>query len=486
MVAMAQSKANGQGGGLVPAAGGAVAIPTLLGRSAQRIPVGGRIRAGIKVLTRRAAESGQAREIYDAGVAQGKGFDAIERELAAALPDLKNPLTPKNVPYFTVRGEDFPNPELARQIMDLYAEDRGDGVQRLYRFPVVFPADAWQNVMPHELVTWTSSERRFWSEYSEDGQTRYCKTYEQPPAPGAGRRVVRIFGGRKVTLRAENNGLCDPESCVEYQGKKCNLSGRFIFFVPGIKSISAFELPTNSFYAMQAAIEKFQTIGFMRGGRISGFLDGQRTPFYISKRLVEVSRIDEEGRPTRVAQWLIELEAPVDPTALLRHDEDLDALELRAADAANVLQGHGGGKSTVQVVSEDGVIEVASSAPVVEQAGERGHGSSSASAVTGPMAPARAEPARPVQPKRGDAPPSVRVAAADAGAEAKEVAWLFDAAAALGVDAERYERYATKRWGQGWKKAAGGRKRALEDITPFQDDGDGFVEKVKGELEVWA
>ena len=79
-----------------------------------------------------------------------------------------------------------------------------------------------------------------------------------PPAPGAGRRVVRIFGGRKVTLRAENNGMCDPESCAEYQGKKCNLSGRFIFFVPGIKSISAFELPTNSFYAMQAAIEKFQ------------------------------------------------------------------------------------------------------------------------------------------------------------------------------------------------------------------------------------
>ena len=487
MVAMAQSKANGQGGGLVPAAGGAVVIPTLLGRSAQRIPVGGRIRAGIKVLTRRAAESGQAREIYDAGVAQGKGFDAIERELAAALPDLKNPLTPKNVPYFTVRGEDFPNPEVARQIMDLYAEDRGDGVQRLYRFPVVFPADAWQNVMPHELVTWTSSERRFWSEYSEDGQTRYCKTYEQPPAPGAGRRVVRIFGGRKVTLRAENNGLCDPESCAEYQGKKCNLSGRFIFFVPGIKSISAFELPTNSFYAMQAAIEKFQTIAFMRGGRISGFLDGQRTPFFISKRLVEVSRIDEEGRPTRVAQWLIELEAPVDPTALLRHDEDLDALELRAADAANVLQGHGGGTSTVQVVSEDGVIEVASPSPVVEQAGERGQRPSGASTASRPAAPpARAEPARSAQPKRGEAPLAGRSAAADAGVEAKEVAWLFDAAAALGVDAESYERYATKRWGQGWKKAAGGRKRALEDLTPFQDDGAGFVEKVKGELEVWA
>ena len=43
MVAMAQSKANGQGGGL-SRRGGAAAIPTLLGRSAQRIPVGGRIR----------------------------------------------------------------------------------------------------------------------------------------------------------------------------------------------------------------------------------------------------------------------------------------------------------------------------------------------------------------------------------------------------------------------------------------------------------
>ena len=76
--------------------------------------------------------------------------------------------------------------------------------------------------------------------------------------------------------------------------------------------------------------------------------------------------------------------------------------------------------------------------------------------------------------------------AAQRGTESQEVAWLFDAATALGVDTETYERYATKRWGQGWKKAAGGRKRALEDITHFQDDGAGFVEKVKGELEVWA
>lgn len=487
MVAMAQSKPNGQGMGLVPAASSAVAIPTLLGRSAMRIPVGGRIRAGIKVLTRRAAESARAREVYEAGVAAGYGFDAIERELAAVLPDLKNPLTPKNVPYFTVRGEDFPNPELARQIMELYAEDRGDGVMRLYRFPVVFPADAWQHVMPHELVTWTSSERRFWSEYSEDGQTRYCKTYEQPPATGEGRRVVRMFGGRKVTFRPENSGVCDPETCPEYQTKKCNLSGRFIFFIPGIKSISAFELPTNSFYAMQAAIEKFQTIAFMRGGRISGFLDGQRTPFFISKRLVEVSRIDEEGKPGRVTQWLIELEAPVDPTALLRNDDGLDAIETRAAEAAVVLQGQAAAPaSPAPVVSEDGVIEMPAAPggaletardqmPVVPK---------SDAAQSGP--PVQAVATRTGGQTRRDAPVASKAGGGEGGAEGKEVAWLFDVAAALGVDAETYERYANKRWGQGWKKAAGGRKRALEDLTPFQDNGAGFVDKVKAELDVWA
>jgi hypothetical protein len=111
--------------------GSALTAPTLLGRTPPRIPVAGRIRAGIKVLTRRAAENELVRAIYERGVGQGKSFDTIEREIAAAAPDLKNPLTPKNVPYFTVRGEDFPNPEIAPQITELFAEDRGDGVKRL-------------------------------------------------------------------------------------------------------------------------------------------------------------------------------------------------------------------------------------------------------------------------------------------------------------------------------------------------------------------
>ena len=51
------------------------AVPaTVLGGGPARIPTGGKIRAGIKVLTKRAAELPLAREIYIEGVAAGQSF----------------------------------------------------------------------------------------------------------------------------------------------------------------------------------------------------------------------------------------------------------------------------------------------------------------------------------------------------------------------------------------------------------------------------
>ena len=44
---------------------GAPALPTLLGQGPVRIAAGGKIRAGIKVLTKKAAEHPKAKEIYD-------------------------------------------------------------------------------------------------------------------------------------------------------------------------------------------------------------------------------------------------------------------------------------------------------------------------------------------------------------------------------------------------------------------------------------
>src|SRR5438477_12411843 len=197
----------------------------------------------------------------------------------------------------------------------------------------------WQAVMPHELVAWGANEKKFWSEYAPDGRVRYCKCYAPVPIDDTRKRAIRIFGGRKTTLRQENGGVCDPDHCNEYQNRQCKLSGRFIFFIPGIKSIGAFELHTNSFYAMNAAIQKFETIAFMRGGRISGFLDGKRTSFFITKKLKEVPHIDETGRAVRVAHWIIELEAPIDVSALLRADEEDETGIVNGDQAARVLEG---------------------------------------------------------------------------------------------------------------------------------------------------
>ena len=353
--------------------GGSTHTPTLLGQGPARIPTGGRIRAGIKVLTKKAAEYAKAKAIYEQGVASGQSFDQIERAIAEALPDLKTPLVPRNVPWFTVRAQDFPNPEIARQIVEAYGEDRGDG-RRLYRFPVVFPSDTWQTVMPHELAAWGSREKHYWSQYSADGRARHCMCHAPVPVDDTGRRTIRLFGGRKTLVREDNGGLCEPDACREYQQRQCNLTGRFLFFIPGIRSISAFELHTNSFYAMNAAIQRFETVGFLRGGRISGFLDRQHTPFYLTKTLREVPHIDEQGRAVRVPQWIIDLEAPVDVTALLRDNEDTETALAQAQLATQVLQGSpaAAGAESLQPDTADVQATTVTDAASIEEPPPRG------------------------------------------------------------------------------------------------------------------
>ena len=331
--------------------------------------------------------------------------------------------------WFTVRPQDFPNPEIARQILDAFAEDRGEG-RHLYRFPVVFPSDHWQTVMPHELAAWGTHEKRFWSVYSPDGRLRHCMTHAPVPLDDTGRRTIRVFGGRKAVAREANAGLCDPENCAEYQQRQCNLSGRFLFFIPGIRSISAFELHTNSFYAMNAAIQKFETVGFLRGGRISGFLDRQHTTFFLTKRLMEVAHIDETGKAVRVPQWIIELEAPVDVTALLREREDDDAAIVQAQLATQVLEG--------------------AAQPAVES-------------VNGGAARAAAPNDEP------DGEPTLQR--------------LLAQAQARGIDPARYQAYADRRWGSGWKLNPHGRRRAWEELVErYRNDPQGYGDKIDSEL----
>ena len=455
---------------IVTVNGGTANLPTILGQGVPKLRTAGKIRAGIKVLTKNAANNSKAKDIYERGVQANRPFEDIEREITQAVPELKLPLVPKNVPYFTVRPDDFPNPALAAHILGAYGEDRGDGVKRLYRFPVVFPADRWQTVMPHELVAWGANDKRYWSEYSTDGRVRQCMSFAPVPRDQTGKRAIRLFGGRKTTARAENGGVCDPERCPEYQNRQCNLSGRFIFFVPGIPSIDAFELHTNSFYAMNAAIQKFQTIAFMRGGRISGFLDDRRTPFYLTKKLSEVTRIDEDGRALRVAQWIIELEAPVDVSALLRNSEDEETTIVNANRAAQVLEGNGG------VIEEN---RSHSAADAHEEQAQPLPGSSGPAQDTLPFG---SNPARETTPRPS---PNQRI---NTGASSKQsmptAEEVFALAEQLGVRAARYEQYATKRWGPGWTLNQNGRRRAIEELRGFELEPAALIDRITHETGV--
>ena len=415
--------------------------PTLLGQSPARIPTGGKIRAGIKVLTKKAAEQPKAKAIYDQGVAAGQSFEQIERAITEVLPALKTPLIPRNVPWFTVRGQDFPNPEIATQILAAYSEDRGEG-RHLYRFPVIFPSDYWQSVMPHELAAWGMHDKHYWSQYSADGRVRHCMCHAPVPVDDTGRRTIRLFGGRKTMVREENNGLCEPEACREYQSRQCNLTGRFLFFIPGIRSISAFELHTNSFYAMNAAIQKFETVGFLRGGRISGFLDRQRTPFYLTKRLMEVAHIDELGRAVRVPQWIIDLEAPVDVTALLRENEDTETALQQAQLATQVLQGSMGEASVEPVQSAAGEVR---SFPMVD-----------VSSVDEPLL--------------------------QSGHPSFEQ--LMARVLAYDILPEQYRAYADRRWGPGWKINPHGRAQAWNELERYGNDPQGYRDKIESEMQL--
>lgn len=286
---------------------------SLLEERPMRPPIIGKIRPGIKVLTRKARDNPEAVRIHDAMVAQGHSYEAIGLEIERRT-QLRNALVPKNVPWFTCRGSDFTNPAVAEEILQRYGEDRGDGNGRkLWRFPVVFAFDDWLRNMPNELVTYTASGKRYFSEYGPDG-LRYCKTYAPVQRDARASRAKRVWGGRPIILRQDDaipDGRCDPHSCPQYQQGVCNLSAAFYFAVPSTRGLGLIQMPTTSIYVLQKAHAAMQTVALARG-RLVG------VQFFVSKQEVEISRIDpESGKPVRQMQWLITLDADLDLAGLL-------------------------------------------------------------------------------------------------------------------------------------------------------------------------
>lgn len=286
---------------------------SLLEERPMRPPIIGKIRPGIKVLTRKARDNPEAVRIHDAMVAQGHSYEAIGLEIERRT-QLRNALVPKNVPWFTCRGSDFTNPAVADDILQRYGEDRGDGNGRkLWRFPVVFAFDDWLRNMPNELVSYTASGKQFFSEYGPDG-LRYCKTYAPVQRDARASRAKRVWGGRPIILRQDDaipDGRCDPHSCPQYQQGVCNLAAAFYFAVPSTRGLGLIQVPTTSIYVLQKAHAAMQTVALARG-RLVG------VQFFMSKQEVEISRIDpESGKPVRQMQWLITLDADLDLAGLL-------------------------------------------------------------------------------------------------------------------------------------------------------------------------
>lgn len=401
---------------------------SVLGEKQTRIPVGGSISPGIMVLTATGKQHPKAQAIYDAGVKAGKPWKAIERELMDACGFEKSPLTPKNVSYFTVRPSDFTAPEAAAAIMKLYGEDGPEGF-RLYRFPVIFPVDAWPAVMPHGLHCYTKSELVYWSEYGADGK-RYCYTRAPVPIDAQSKRALRQFGGRPVVPRTDLNaaGLCTPEKCPEYQARRCNLDGSFIFYVPGIPGMSAVELPTRSFYSLDPARTKFEMVAYLRGGKISGTVDSKPI-FYITKKQQEVVMLDDQGKPKKVKQWLIVLEADIDMTRMFQASEQ-KALEAGGARAVAMLE-----------------------APPADNTADDETAPLEATAEA-PQAPA------PTVPPVDEVKEKVKSARRQ----------VLDDLNVIGIPVERFALYAASKWGADWSRTLDGLNSAKTAIQHAADD----------------
>lgn len=327
-----------------------------------RPPIIGKIRPGIKVLTKRARENEQAIKIHDAGLARGDSFEAIGEEIERKT-NLRNALVPKNTAWFTCRASDFTNPATADEVLQKYGEDRGDGL-KLWRFPVIFAFDDWLANMPNQLKVWGARGLQYFSEYGPDGK-RYCKMYAAPEVDQRAQRAKRVFGGRTIILRQDDaipDGVCDPHQCPQYQERECNLSANLRFAIVDIKGLGLIELPTNSIYVLQKAYAAMQTVALARGGRLAGL------QFCISKKAVEITRIGEDGLPTRQEQMLTMLDAEIDMGALLDGADQMAPALDAASQAVAVLQGSSSAMSATAAPPASSLADIATMPLAAEMA----------------------------------------------------------------------------------------------------------------------
>lgn len=269
----------------------------------RRLPVAGKVRPGIKVLTAAASKVPGLSGVYNEGLAEGIGFDEIALRLKKVKGCPSWPLTPRNAPYFSVRAGDFSTPDAVQAIMDRYGSVRhGDPVKRLYDFPVIFPSDNFDLIFREQFEAWKATELLRWSEVDpQSGDLMCMKRAVAAPDPSARRR----WGGRPT----EVDRVCDPNDCMLFGKGECKHVGTLNFWIPGVPGVGTIEMTFTSIYASLGIAETLDMVR-MGLGRVSGLLPDGSTIFRIAKRRERVARMNwETGKAEKSDQWIISLEA---------------------------------------------------------------------------------------------------------------------------------------------------------------------------------
>lgn len=286
-------------------------LSTRAANTDQQIRLGGKIRAGIKVLTKAAQNHPKAVEIYNEGVEKRQKFTDIEKRIKD-VTGLPNPMFPRNTPFFNVAASDFGMPEIAALIVDTYGEIRADHSPRkqLYRFPVVFHSDNLNDVYPNSFKR-HGFEPHYESHYGEDGE-RYCRylpsVSDEQAAEIRTRRIKKVLRREKVI-----RGVCDPGSCHEFGQGQCKFRGRLLFYVPGIPTTGMLGMETSSEYAAEGIWSDLERIRDALGTipRFNPKKPGAPI-FWITKSLEPRTYFDEHGKKQSGFQWVPKLQADFD------------------------------------------------------------------------------------------------------------------------------------------------------------------------------
>jgi hypothetical protein len=287
----------------------------------QQIKAGGKIRPGIKVLTNAAKANAKAVDLYNQGVLNRLKFSEIEKQIVEAC-NIKNPMYPRNTPYYNVAASDFGMPELAAMIVEKYGEVRhGDSEKRLYRFPVVFHSGDVGDIYPNQFRRY-GGEPGYESHYGEDGK-RYCRylpeVTKEMVAEQQARRIKRPPRRDKVI-----RGECEPRSCPEFLQGQCKFRGTLHFYIPGVPTTGLMVMETTSEYAAEAIWSDLDRIQQALGHIPRTNPNNPGKPIFWITKVQEIrTYFDENGQKKSGVQWVPKLQADIDMGSLLSSGANL-------------------------------------------------------------------------------------------------------------------------------------------------------------------